>query len=107
MIEDTLQFHREMSLFPPLLHAKVNNSDYLYELFRDELFEPSGPPLLDYIRGLNPDECPFCETVPAYSYAYPDEEVGVYVAGRKLTSECQLHSPTRPEAVYSAAGKID
>lgn len=85
------QFHQEMSAFPPALHALVNNSDHLYELFRGELFEPDGPPLLEYVAGLDPDECPLCDQEPVYTYAHPDEEVGLFVSSWELSTPCLIH----------------
>ena len=91
MTINLFQFHREMSAFPPVLHARVNGSDHLYAHFRDELFDPTGPPLREYIAGLDPDECPLCDQEPVYSYAHPDEEVGLYVSSWELSTPCLIH----------------
>ncbi len=96
MISHVFQFHSEMSAFPLALQARVNNNDDLYELFRDELFESAGPPLLEYITGLDPVECPLCGQEPVYSYAHPVEQIGLYVSDWELSTPCQLHGG--PEA---------
>ena len=91
MTTHVFQFHADMGAFPPALHAWVNNDTQLYEHFRDELFEPAGPPLLEYVAGLDPDECPFCECEPVYAYTYPQEEKGLYVASWELSTPCLIH----------------
>ncbi len=90
-VSHVFQFHAEMAAFPPTLHARVNNNDHLYEIFRDEFFEPDGPPLLDYIVGLDPEECLLCECEPVYAYAHPQEEIGLYVASWELSTPCLIH----------------
>ncbi len=77
------QFHHQMSQFPPALHARVNNDDVLYELFRDELFDhTAGDTLLEFVTGLDREECPFCQLEPVFSRENEEWE---------LSQPCQLH----------------
>ena len=92
MISHVFQFHAQMAQFPPALHGLVNNDDQLYELFRDELFDACATDtLLEYITGLDPEECPFCQKEPVYSYAHPAEQIGLYVADWEMSTPCQIH----------------
>ncbi len=86
------QFHHQMSQFPPVLHAQVNNDDVLYELFRDDYFDAgASSTLLEFVTAMDPEECPFCQKEPVYSYACPDTQSGLYVGDWELSAPCQLH----------------